>query len=78
MDEDRLEAAEGEEFEEESDIEDLMLPFQVLVSHVCRHWREIALESPTLWTTLSFTEGSPFEKSSIWISDPRDFHWIFI
>ena len=77
-DEGKLEATEGEEFEGESEFEDSTLPFQVLVSHVCRHWREIALESPTLWTTLSFTEGSSFEKSSIWIQRskglPLDIH----
>jgi len=79
LDEDELGDAGGEEeFGGESGVEDLVLPFQVLVSHVCRHWREIALESPTLWTTLSFTEGSPFEKSSIWIERskglPLDIH----
>ncbi|KAG6827931.1 hypothetical protein H0H92_009909 [Tricholoma furcatifolium] len=43
------------------------LQFQVLVSHVCRQWRQVALGAPTLWTSLDFLEGSPFEKSKIWI-----------
>ncbi|RDB17917.1 hypothetical protein Hypma_000923 [Hypsizygus marmoreus] len=47
--------------------EDRVLPFQVLVSHVCRHWREIALQSPALWTRLDFLEGEPFEKSKAWL-----------
>jgi hypothetical protein len=43
------------------------LPFQVLVSHVCKHWREVAVESPLLWTNINFTEAPPFDKSRIWI-----------
>ena len=62
-DEDEEDEAEEDEEEEE----ELDLPFQVLVSHVCRHWREIALDSPVLWTKLDFTEGPPFEKSKAWI-----------
>lgn len=27
-------------------------PFQIVVSHVCRHWRNVALSTPTLWTTI--------------------------
>lgn len=56
--------------EEESE-EDLVLPFQVLTSHVCSNWREVALKTPSLWTTLTFTEGSPFEKSRTWIERSR-------
>lgn len=48
------------------------LAFQVLVSHVCRHWREIALQSPILWTKLNFFEGPPFEKSRIWIQRSKN------
>jgi hypothetical protein len=59
--------ADDEEDEDEDEDEELDLPFQVLVSHICRHWREIALESPILWTKLTFTEGAPFEKSKAWI-----------
>ncbi len=31
------------------------------LSSVCRHWRRIAWETPTLWTTLSATIGSLHE-----------------
>lgn len=59
---------EDEDMEENNEDDDPpVLPFQVLVSHVCRHWREIALESPVLWTRITFTKGSPFEKSVTWI-----------
>ncbi|KAJ7212156.1 hypothetical protein GGX14DRAFT_447706 [Mycena pura] len=52
------------ELEEEPD-----LAFQVLVSHVCRHWRQIALGSHTLWTTLRFGfEGHlNVEKAQAWL-----------
>ncbi|GLB38500.1 putative F-box-like [Lyophyllum shimeji] len=56
-----------EEQEEQEETQERVLPFQVLVSHVCRHWREVAIESPELWTTLTFTEGPPFDKSKTWI-----------
>ena len=44
------------------------LPFQVRISHVCRRWRRVAIDTPTLWTTLSFKESYPFEKSETWIA----------
>lgn len=27
-------------------------PFQIVVSHVCHHWRNVALSTPSLWTTI--------------------------
>ncbi|KAL0961050.1 hypothetical protein HGRIS_006039 [Hohenbuehelia grisea] len=42
------------------------LPFQVLVSHVCRRWREASVSTPTLWTRITFSEP-PFEQSRVWI-----------
>lgn len=27
-------------------------PFPIVVSHVCRHWRNIAFSTPSLWTTI--------------------------
>lgn len=30
------------------------VPFEILVSHVCRHWRSVALSTHTLWTTIHF------------------------
>ncbi|KAF8073848.1 hypothetical protein FPV67DRAFT_1479533 [Lyophyllum atratum] len=69
---------EGEEKEEEEKEDERVLPFQVLVSHVCKHWRDIAVESPELWTTLTFTEGAPFKKSETYIERakglPLDIH----
>lgn len=28
----------------------------VAVSHVCQHWRDVMLESPTLWTDIIFSD----------------------
>ncbi|EIN12621.1 hypothetical protein PUNSTDRAFT_49916 [Punctularia strigosozonata HHB-11173 SS5] len=45
-----------------------VLSFPVLVSHVCRRWRDVAInETPALWTSLDFREGMPFDKSAEWI-----------
>jgi len=43
--------------------------FQVLVSHVCRHWREVALSTPSLWTNISVTanDQSPFDRIEVWL-----------
>jgi hypothetical protein len=43
------------------------LPFKVLVSHICRRWRTVVIETSTLWTHLDFTEGPPFHKSRTWL-----------
>lgn len=37
--------------------------FQVVVSHVCQHWRQVALRAPHLWTTLHFREKSHIERA---------------
>ncbi|KAJ7794139.1 hypothetical protein B0H14DRAFT_2923868 [Mycena olivaceomarginata] len=52
------------EFDDEPDV---FLPFQVLVSHVCRHWREVALNTHTLWTTIRFIGHLNVEKATAWI-----------
>ena len=43
------------------------LPFKVLVSHICRRWRTVVIETSTLWTHLNFAEGPPFHKSCTWL-----------
>ncbi|KAJ4000408.1 hypothetical protein F5050DRAFT_1731399 [Lentinula boryana] len=54
--------------DEDADGEDEpRLPFQVLVSHVCRHFREVAIESPLLWTTLHFQAGTSLEMAQTWL-----------
>jgi hypothetical protein len=59
---------EDEDEDEEDPIDDRQrLPFKVLVSHVCRRWRTVAIETSTLWTYLDFAEGPPFDKSRTWL-----------
>ena len=65
---------EGEEMEEDEEDEDDngvrssgSSLFQILVSHVCRHWRAVALNSHTLWATLDFDNVLHLEKSKAFI-----------
>ena len=37
--------------------------FQLVVSHVCQHWRQVALRAPHLWTTLHFREKPHIERA---------------
>jgi len=37
--------------------------FQLLASHVCHHWRQIALRTSCLWSTLHFREPSHIERA---------------
>ncbi|KAF8132839.1 hypothetical protein EV363DRAFT_1430813 [Boletus edulis] len=41
-------------------------PFTLAVSHVCRHWRNVALSTPSLWTDIVVTpeERPPYELVS--------------
>ncbi|KAJ7659330.1 hypothetical protein DFH06DRAFT_1406506 [Mycena polygramma] len=43
----------------------------VLLTHICRHWREIALTTPILWRALSVTSTRPLPKSEIWLDRSR-------
>ncbi|KAF8964373.1 hypothetical protein BDZ97DRAFT_1700473 [Flammula alnicola] len=48
--------------------EEVNIPFQVLVSHVCKRWRVVALDSHVLWTTLNFANRPNLEKAGVYIS----------
>ncbi|KAG8903718.1 hypothetical protein FRC01_009022 [Tulasnella sp. 417] len=42
-------------------------PFPVVASHVCRTWRQHALNTPKFWTKLEFHQKKPpFEKYRVW------------
>jgi len=43
------------------------LPFQVLASHVCRRWREVAIDSHVLWTNLEFVHRPRLEKAKVYL-----------
>ncbi|KAG6856529.1 hypothetical protein H0H87_003454 [Tephrocybe sp. NHM501043] len=66
-----MDVDEEEEEKREDELKGV-LQFQVLVSHVCRHWREVALETPPLWTSLDFMEPAPYEKSQAWIQRAKN------
>lgn len=43
------------------------LPFQVLVSHVCNRWREVALADPPLWSMIGYEGQSSVEPSKTFL-----------
>uniref|UniRef100_A0A0W0F3N2 Uncharacterized protein n=1 Tax=Moniliophthora roreri TaxID=221103 RepID=A0A0W0F3N2_MONRR len=70
--------AEDDEGNDEDEEHEPRIPFQVLVSHVCRHWREVAIGTPTLWTAMNFTYGSSIEAAKVWVerskTQPLEIH----
>lgn len=50
------------------DDDDIRVPFQVLVSHVCKRWRAVALDAHILWTSLDFVARPNLEKARTYIS----------
>ncbi|KAF8432722.1 hypothetical protein L210DRAFT_3557697, partial [Boletus edulis BED1] len=53
MKQDEVEGGEEDEGDEgASDETETHLPFTLAVSHVCRHWRNVALSTPSFWTTI--------------------------
>ncbi|EMD39952.1 hypothetical protein CERSUDRAFT_112189 [Gelatoporia subvermispora B] len=66
MDEDE-EIDEEQEQQEERDEMARSMEFEILVSHVCHRWREVALDTPALWTTIDFEEAEPFPKSKAYL-----------
>lgn len=48
------------------------LSFELLVSHVCRRWREVAIDTAMLWTYIGFKEGLPHEKSTTYLERSKN------
>ncbi|KDQ25914.1 hypothetical protein PLEOSDRAFT_1094155 [Pleurotus ostreatus PC15] len=54
--------------------------FQLLVSHICRHWRGIALNTACLWTTIHFSSPKHLSRAREYIrrclppTDAKDRH----
>lgn len=71
---------EDPDTEEESDSDDSdsdsfsePVPFQILVSHVCQYWRQVAISTPSLWNCLDFAEEAPFFKSSTYLERSKGY-----
>ncbi|KIM71428.1 hypothetical protein PILCRDRAFT_830339 [Piloderma croceum F 1598] len=39
----------------------------IVISHVCRHWRAVAIRTPLLWHTLILAKKDPDRKTKEWI-----------
>lgn len=46
--------------------------FELLISHVCRHWRDVAVGTPALWTSIDFEDGPPYEKSRTYLERSKN------
>ena len=48
-----------------------LLPFAVNVSHVCREWRRVAINTPNLWTNIAlvhFPDRDPLKKLGVYLN----------
>ncbi|KAI0755364.1 hypothetical protein C8Q80DRAFT_428462 [Daedaleopsis nitida] len=50
------------------DRDNSQLTFEVSVSHVCRHWRHIALHTPHLWTLVHFRTKSHMNRGQLYLT----------
>lgn len=46
---------------------------QEILSHVCKRWRAVALDIPSFWSFINFSDGPPFERSREWIKCTKDY-----
>ncbi|KAI0761947.1 hypothetical protein BD413DRAFT_644405 [Trametes elegans] len=44
-----------------------LLPFNVLVSHVCARWRAVAIENPLLWAQIRFVGPPPYDRATTYL-----------
>lgn len=42
--------------------------FEVLVSHVCRYWRAVALSTPSLWAIIVFRYFTDLDRAQVYLS----------
>jgi len=66
--EDLVEQEQGS-YDETSTVASQIPAFELLISHVCRLWRNIALGTPSLWTTISVTITAclPYERVATYL-----------
>ncbi|KAF8598196.1 hypothetical protein BDV93DRAFT_526894, partial [Ceratobasidium sp. AG-I] len=70
---DDADSTDDEDGGEEDDDKGPYLEFQELVSHVCRHWRTIVINMPTLWTYITLSDPIPYERSAMLLARSGDF-----
>ena len=44
------------------------LSFEVSISHVCRHWRQVSLHTPLLWTTVHFRTKAHMLRGNVYLA----------
>ncbi|KAH9936311.1 uncharacterized protein B0H18DRAFT_319726 [Fomitopsis serialis] len=66
-DEDDEDEANEADKDEEEDEDEEKPPLEVTASHVCKLWRDVTIDTPALWSTLTFAEGPPYTKSAIYL-----------
>ena len=64
-----VEQDQGSDDDEASVVASEILAFQILISHVCRLWRNIVLDTPSLWTNISVTNMAclPYERVAAYL-----------
>ncbi|KXN87490.1 hypothetical protein AN958_08795 [Leucoagaricus sp. SymC.cos] len=45
-----------------------IIPFQVSLTHVCRHWRQVAISTPQLWSSITLFSSKSFPCVSEWLT----------
>ncbi|KAH8104604.1 hypothetical protein BXZ70DRAFT_888084 [Cristinia sonorae] len=63
---------DGTGSDSDSDFNGNPVDWQILVSSVCRRWREVALEVPQLWSEVVFTEKSTLEQAQTYLQRSKE------
>lgn len=43
----------------------------IAVSKVCRQWRSVALQLPSMWSYIDMREGRPYDRTLVWLKRSR-------
>lgn len=72
IDDDDDDGDDDDDDDMEDEEEEPELPFQVLISHVCKRWRSVALDTPILWTHLHFEKGTSLDRHQAYIERAKN------
>ncbi|KAI0732024.1 hypothetical protein C8Q72DRAFT_188846 [Fomitopsis betulina] len=69
---DEIDEEDEDDMDEDSDSDDSdeeteKPPLEVTVSHVCKLWRDVAINTPALWSTLDFSRGLSLPESAVYL-----------